>query len=265
MPSTYKHLEILEKNKRIKSVLFFCFILLFIIYSCKTYHAKNTGLQVYKNTEKPCLQLHLKKDRFYYISDCENPNFIARFVCCDTIAGGTYVTNNKIKMLELSSDYMIRNNVLKVFVKEKIHTGLKDSIAIYIDNPIYDLNGHHEPLMFEIELLGMGRDQNRYRKDGSSYMTFKSIKNLYGISLNIYPKLPDVMLSNIGITGIELFEGMYSVEDPNSNVFEISIPDLTYDFLTLKRLDKDYVQIIDNDKLLWDGVTYKKVIDSESK
>lgn len=48
----------------------------------------------------------------------------------------------------------------------------------------------------------------------------------------------------------------YEVKNSNSNVFKINIPELSYGYLSYKRLNGDFVKIINRNKLLWDGKEY---------
>ncbi|MEQ8575669.1 MAG: hypothetical protein RIB63_16495, partial [Fulvivirga sp.] len=58
----------------------------------------------------------------------------------------------------------------------------------------------------------------------------------------------------INTIGIETFE--YQVLDQNSNKFIINIPELTFEFISVKRLDDDFVKVINKNKIEWDGNIY---------
>jgi len=48
----------------------------------------------------------------------------------------------------------------------------------------------------------------------------------------------------------------YRVVNPSSNYFDISIPELTLRYLAYRRLNRDFVRIVNRHKLEWDGQIY---------
>ncbi|MEW7278829.1 hypothetical protein ABW636_09550 [Aquimarina sp. 2201CG1-2-11] len=234
-------------------------VTLFLLYGCKVTNYANDKIEgtfIHSNT--PCIKLAFKNRNFYYVNGCDGLNHIANYTCCDTIARGTYSINNKKGFIELSSDINIRHNILDVDVHEKVDESIKDSIIVEFNNPVINSYRYDKPLIFEVVLLGLY--DTSFQKNDERSMSFKSLEGLNGIAINIYPKVSDLLLSNFGITKVALFNDIYPIRNPNANVLEIDIPDLTHQYLSSKRLNKDYVNIINKDKLLWDGHKYLKEI-----
>ena len=56
-----------------------------------------------------------------------------------------------------------------------------------------------------------------------------------------------------------IYTPMYKIKNEKSNVFNIDIPELTYEFITYLRLRNDFIKIIDKNTLEWDGNKYIRI------
>ncbi len=210
-----------------------------------------------------CEKLVFNESEFYYVNTCMSNDYIAQYICCDTLARGKYLIDKNQDLVNISSDFEITQNILNFHVKEEIDPSIKDSVVIIFNSPIIDKKRFHKNLIFEVSLIT--KYNASYIKSDKSILSSKSVKDfdgtnddLIGVIVIIYPK-SDMLLSNFGIYKIPVFiEEMYPIKNPKANKFEISIPNLTYEFIALKRLNNDYVKIENENKLIWDGKEYIK-------
>ena len=182
------------------------------------------------------------------------------FSCCDTTTIGVWSLLSKSKVVSIdNSSYF--NKMIDIKVIEK-NTSPKDSIFIYLNNSIEEIY-----------------KKNRTRRDISYYIEFDSDNTEFGLlssamydtnviklfnphhyninSLQIYVH-PKFNFSGRNIAERFFVTQEYNIKNEGANRFIINIPDLTYEYMSYIRLKKDFIRIINKNKLEWDGEIYTK-------
>jgi hypothetical protein len=52
---------------------------------------------------------------------------------------------------------------------------------------------------------------------------------------------------------------MYTVNNSSSNYFKITLPEITYDFISQRRMEGELMLIKDRNTIFWDGKYFKRV------
>jgi hypothetical protein len=178
--------------------------------------------------------------------------------CCDTLALGTW-QHEAPGFISLSSPDTTLNIELGVLVQEDQRVP-SDSVVFLVDNPIEENKrrlGQESADLVRYEI-------NLELADGSFIQLKSQGLNVLVAHLPIRAKINRFMLYIMPGCG-NWFEFTpfnylgtpeYQVADPNTNRFKIVIPSLTYGYWGRKRLKTDYVKVLDENTLLWDGKKY---------
>ncbi|RYE31817.1 MAG: hypothetical protein EOP48_31290 [Sphingobacteriales bacterium] len=200
------------------------------------------------------IRLELTQNGFSYYDPWRND--LALYTCCDTITRGVWVKEGNLLCL---STPQLRPLTLPSFVQEKT-SPVKDTLYFFINNPVEDYQKMNGPNFREVSYRIILTDKNGLLLD-SWVRTHES--NAIRIPISKGAQLEKLKISvmphkNFGgrELAVKSIETFYEITNPTSNYFEISIPDLTLEYLTYKRLDRDFVRIINSRKLEWDGHFY---------
>ncbi len=253
------------KSKKVNDLYNFCFYFLVLttLYSCSIHN--NTGDVSYVNFENN-VEINLRENTFLII-DRSNPNNIP-YKCCDTISYGFWKKVEKGNFLEFNSPESYNTNHINMIINESKKNDL-DSVYLNIDNPISESQKKYSQqdsdLFYMIELST--NDSNfdvrlAQKKWESNKIKFFKPKDVIikSISVLIIPKT-DIYLRKISaeIT----YTIPYNLRDNSSNNFDITLPTLTYQYLTLERLKKYYVKIYKNG-IIWNGDFYLRKEDKKN-
>lgn len=245
--------------------IFILFAVLLFFTTCKspTYLSEDFKLEgVFVNKEKKWLELQFDKNNFVYY-DNHKQIHMNPIVCCDTLSYGTWKIDSRgfamlntpidldiymmksIKVVErkdFSADsiyFIINNPIEEFYTKNKWNTNdVSYKIFVITQDGFYDLPKKKQ-MIFTNKIVALAEN--------------KKIKG-FDITALINPEF-QYMLNNTVATLLVKTEP-YAKKDLAANVFEVYIPDVSFEFLSLKRLKDDYVKIINRNKLLWDGKEY---------
>jgi hypothetical protein len=233
--------------------------LLFIFFaSCSPCKYSSRDVQgVYKQKDNSNFKLTLSENRFTYVDAYAND--LALYTCCDTITTGVWV---KEKDLLCLSTPQIKSSILNIDVKENSNKK-GDTIFFYLKNPVetyhknFQVKNRHIYYTIFLEDKQANFFKETYQKFDSDIIKVYKPQGvvLDNFSINVYPSI-NFGGRNIGIREVSTIK--YQVKDSTSNLFEVSIPQLNYEFMTYLRLDRDFIRVINKNKLEWDGHFYIK-------
>lgn len=212
------------------------------------------GIFVQKNDKRTQLQLN---NQSFVLWDNFEPSHLAikPHKCCDTIAYGKWNLNDGF--LSLSTPEELATFYLTANVKEEYERN-NDSITFIITNPIEKFRKQNQVMSNELyyKIILMTKDGNTINKSlDSNIITFQNIKDVKTIEIEVYPKY-NIDIREISSRVVYIFP--HTIVNTNANIYKIDIPELSYSYLTYKRLNQDYIKIIDKNTLLWDGNEYIK-------
>lgn len=260
----FKSIPSLFNYSKMKNSLFIFLYSFILLLGCKS--VTTTGLQLdglYRSKEESQF-LEIKKDSLFLKHDPTNDH-MAIYDCCNTITFGTweFVKDRQLLMVTSPED-MNPYHPLPLRVTEKASQNDNSKLKIIISNSIeqyqnsknikdrfisYDLGINGSPQDFVIAASTTRFDDNTLTvdlpDDAKIYeleITIKLTDNFYGRSVG----------QNY------LFTETYSPKNPNANVFEIDIPTLNFQRFTHRRLNEDYILIVNSRHLRWDGIDYLK-------
>lgn len=224
-----------------------------IIQSCSsTYRSKDLE-GVYKQDESKNIEFHLQGNKFALL-DVNKNEHQPLYKCCDTIAYGIWKTEGD-GFVSLSSPEDL-GEFVDLRVEESKKDLPKNNVVFVIDNPI---ESHYQK--FEEDYRELSYNINI--STGIDFIERKAESNT--VETKIEGDITEFEITILVKSDIPLRESLrevytlpYKVKNPKSNYFRVSIPELTYGFLSYKRLKDDYVKIISENKLLWDGKEYSK-------
>lgn len=229
------------------------------IFSCGVKPRNKNKIEgIYLNKGNPHLELSFKYGRFLLKDEYSQSKYTQD--CCDTISYG-YWQKEYGNFISLTSPEKFRSSYVDILVEEKIDSSVND-IKFIIKNGMEDYYDN-------------ARSSERYRKyelrinsdyfSKLSEITYDSniisidkenlLVNEFEINILIDKK---ISLNNLGIEYIHAIP--YKVKNNKSNLFIIKIPDLHLSFLSHRRLNQDYVKILNDSTLFWDGDFYLKKI-----
>lgn len=200
-------------------------------------------------------KLIFNKGKFYFINS--SSKYTKTSKCCDTISFGSWEKASK-DFLALSSPEEYDTFFLNIVVKEEVKES--SNTVFQINNPIEKHREKFQEKFQELNyslLINTAGGDSHYKKIDSNIIEFNNVGDITSFELVIEPK-GVIKLNNIYAKEITAFPFPYKVISKNSNFFEINIPELTYQYVALKRLNKDFIQVLNNETLFWDGKKYIK-------
>lgn len=230
---------------------------LFILTSCTCPRKGmlNNYEGIYVNENNKNIQLILKDGYFLQI-DKEPKKDLALFKCCDTLSFGKMEYLNNDSLLAFTSSKDINSEFISFSVQEYEEAN-QDSIKFIFSNPIeshYKRFGEsYRELFYSVEILN-GNFQNII--SDKNPIKINAENEIKEFQIKIYPKF-DIPLNHLEVR--EVILKPYKVINYKANVFRINISQLDYGYLSFKRLNEDYVRVVNKSTLVWDGNVYLKI------
>lgn len=209
---------------------------------------------VYTQESDRAIKLKLEKKDFTLYNSIPSKHSTF-FKCCDTISKGVWqIENDNFISLTSSIEPL---NFLSMKVDESFRND-SEGLTFLISNPIENHytrhNEKYRELSYEIYLDG---ENNSVIQDiDDNYLKVTELKDLKRINIIVSVKC-DIPLKHLAFDYIFILP--YEIKNTNANIFKITIPELSYEFLGKKRLNRDYLKLSKNRKsLIWDGLKYTK-------
>lgn len=239
------------------TIIIFLTSFLFILTSCTSPRKGllNNFDGIYVNENNKDIQLILKGGYFLQVNK-EPRKDLALFKCCDTLSFGKIEYLNKDSLLAFTSSKDINSEFVNFNVQEYEEVN-QDSIKFIFNNPIENhykhFNESYRELFYSVEILN-GDFQNIISDKNPTIIISKN--EIKEFQIKIYPKY-DIPLNHLEVREVKLKP--YKVINYKANVFKINISQLDYGYLSFKRLNEDYVRVVNKNKLIWDGNVYLKI------
>lgn len=232
-------------------------LIVFFVSCSPSKHSSVDLFGIYKQEGNSNVKLILNENEFVYIDPYTND--LALYTCCDTITKGTWVKENNLLCL---STPQLKSTLLDIYVDE-LSEMPKDTLYFYLQNPIEEyyrkMEVKNRDIYYRVSITeknGNLLDSWVWEFDTNEIKILKP-KGIFiaKFSISIYPKA-NFGGRNIGTKEISTLE--YKLKSYSSNLFKINIPQLTYEFMSYLRLNRDFVRIINTNKLEWNGFFYTK-------
>lgn len=225
-----------------------------LIFSCASSKVSSQDIKgIYIQKDNKRIELHLLKDKTFVLKDNFEPTHLAikNYKCCDTISYGKWEIEDGF--VSLSSPEELGTYYLNANFTESSEKN-KDSITLIINNPIEKKKSKDSELYYTVNLSLT--DGSTIRKiSETNTITIDKVDGVSMIEIEVYPKY-DIEIRDISARSVYTIP--YQVVNSESNLFNIDIPELDYSYLAYKRLNKDYVRVLNGKKLLWDNIEYVK-------
>src|SRR5699024_7761262 len=239
-------------NKYI-TLLLFAFTILF---SCapKSFFSEDIKLEgTFVQKDAKWIQLLFTDDNFIFINNIE-PIRMTSEICCDTISYGKWKMDSR-GLIILNTPQKFENDFFMSMQVSEFRKYSQDSLYFIINNPIeefYKKNDWKERNI--VYKISPNSSNIRYTSNKISIPKVNGLElKDFTISVLVDPEIT-YRLSNLSVVKID--SEFYELRSSTANVFEVYIPDVSFEFLSLKMLKDDYVKIINSNKLLWDGKEY---------
>jgi hypothetical protein len=235
------------------------FILLFLAFMASA-QSKKIINGIYVSTGYDHYRLIFGKSDFSLLQPYD---WLDGKILCDTLAFGSF-NINRDGYLEMDTPSQIDDHALNMTVKEGKSNDI-DTVVFHIHNPIEELHAKNKimspDLTYTIHAERIATAKNGWDIEGESPEfvggEFKweiprgmGIKHFY---LIIQPNFK-VFSENLGTKMILTID--YRVKDSTSNVFDVYIPEVSYEYLSCQRFHGEYAKIINNDIIIWRGNRY---------
>lgn len=231
-------------------------LMLIIICSCASFKIENKKiiLDAWYVVEVEQNKVIFKSDGTF---DFFTPSYDLLSLDSMTLSYGTWKIEDNL--IEISSNPKLFDNQFKVEVKESF-SGSKDSIYIYVENE--ELGGMYVNEVFKPYILYEAYihfyDSYYKSKRGITSDVFSRKTKVYPeenfqiqkIELGIYPNIMSLP-RNAEVEYAETIS--YKIKNNQNNTFHIRIVDFHYNHFSFKRYIGEYIKIIDEDTLIWDG------------
>jgi len=242
------------KNKIETTKITFFTLFLFTMISCTP--SKNISINnfngIYINSGDQNEKLILKENSFLQIRE-DKKRDLALFKCCDTLSYGNIEYSSKDFLLTLTSVKYLNDEFLNFNVEESQVIN-QDSVKFIFTNPIENhykrFNESYRELLYSVEIVNSDFQDIISDKNPIVISSDNEIKEF---QIKIYPKY-DIPLYQLETREVKL--KTYKVVNSKANVFKINIPKLDYGYFSFKRLKGDYIKVVNENKLIWDGKTY---------
>lgn len=232
----------------------FLFLILFI--SCSS---QQNLIGNYKSYNLDNVQIVLGKNDFLIIDKTDNSKL--PFKCYDTISYGKWEKEGK-GFITFKSPEKFNTYILNVNGKENVINN-DDSITVMIKNPIElhysKFNEKYRELYYQLEISSTNADfdvklaQKKWETNRIKFLKPKGTV-INSITINIVPKT-DMNIRNNQAKVITTLP--FEISQKESNSFDIEIPDLTYQYISLLRLKNDFIKV-DGNMLIWDANKFIK-------
>ena len=235
-----------------------------VFAGCSSSHLSRTQNRIsgtYQNKEFN-YRIQFTDSSFVYTKGGKN-NVLAE-PCCDTIAFGSWRQDSQGYLTLNSPDWM-KTFFVDFEVKEN-NKPSNDTIYFYINNPIEEQqkkdHSSNSDLIYSLSVLPEGGSYDYFKENGRDFdapvIKYFNPRHLglesFSITLQAASTMP---VRNLSVR--YLLTVPYKIKSPKTNVFEIYFPGLSYAYFNLKRLNEDYLKIIDSNTLRWDGLNYIKI------
>jgi len=240
------------------------FVLSLFLISCATYNILPQDLKgIYTQKENKRIELHLN-DKTFVLKDNFEPTHLAieLYKCCDTITYGNWKIDNS-NFLSISTPKELSTFYLNFEVDEKKDFS-KDSLYFLIENPIEKFNKKNNSKNRDISYqLIISSNKSKFDNTivkklfSTNYITIPIDENLSIESIELVVHI-DCKASIRNVETKEIYTLPYEVYNSKTNIFKISIPKLNYGYISYKRLNNDYIKIVNKSTLLWNGKEYVK-------
>ena len=239
----------------IKALLWHLGILLLTI-NCSPFRPISEGGQRAMYKSKNGEALIFDKNQFYLVNLRSRNN--------DTLALGNWRREGN-RLLVLNSPDWLNNYFIEIEVSEKVKAN-SDSVYFIVNSPLQSKfrranpTGGHLVYGLQIDAFEKGFDYFGKTMDlENNVVSFLNQDKARIIKFTVYikPRMNiHVAVKNLETLGLMSEE--YKVQNPEANVFEINIPRLDYSYFSLKRLNDDYVKVVNRNTLRWRGNDYIK-------
>lgn len=243
-------------------------LMLLLFYSLSIFNVSGQILEgTYIQNENSNIKLHFSKNSFLFEDD-SNYTHLVPYHCTDTLASGSWEWDNSKSFIKLYSNPLQITSLIYSNIEENAGKN-EDSIYIFIYNPLennymkYNAPNEKARIISYRLFVESNNTAFDFKINTKRYRTNKIILKIpdEGIRINTinvtaYPN--DCLLGwrdNMPPHPIMILS--YDIKNPNANIFNISIPDLTACYLNELRLNGDFVKILSKRKLEWDGKIYK--------
>lgn len=235
---------------------------LLLLASCASYNFNKEDIEgTYVQQEYKGVELKFDKNTFV-LKDVYTQEHLPPYDCCDTITLGDWTIDDR-GLLVLSSPEEMNGFFVNMDVLEESKT-TKDSIYFIINNPIERFYKNTDRSVKDISYQ-LALTTNKSTFDSKiALKTFDSnriaIPKPEGLKISQFEIViyVDCKISLKNLETREVYTLPYQVQDLSTNVFKVEIPQLDYGYLSYRRLNRDYIKIINKNKLLWDGKEYLK-------
>lgn len=207
------------------------------------------------------LKLVIRDGSFAYIDSRKGGDLATP--CCDSLTYGE-VSLDRGGYLLLKSDRSLNPIFIGMNVTERKNPG-SDSVEFIIHNPIEEkfrkYNSEGSDLIYTLSVDPIGVRSEYFKENmrpfqGNRIRFYNPKKaGISSFSITIQPQC-SVYVKNLVVR--EMNTGAYTVKDNGANVFEISMPQLSYGFISYLRLDGDYAKIVDENRIIWKGKEFVK-------
>ncbi len=207
------------------------------------------------------VKLIIKNGKFAYI-DSRKIGHLAT-PCCDTLAYG-YITFENNEYLKLEGDSSLNPMFISMNVVER---KIKDSDSVFfsIQNPIekeYEkFNSKGSDLIYKLlveadsKSIDYFKENNQPFENGNIQFYNPEKRSIDNFSITIEPK-NSIYVKNLSVR--ELNTLTYYVKNKESNFFEINMPQLSYGFISYKRIHGEFAKFKNGDEIIWDNKKFVK-------
>ena len=218
------------------------------------------GVFVLKNDKN--VKIIIKNGRFVYIDSRQNGDLASP--CCDTITYG-YVKVNSDGYLEFESDSSLNSIFVSMDVTEKVNRKT-DSIFFIITNPIEEHFKNRKSkekgdLSYTLLVYPKSSTSSYFKENTETFERgFIKYYNPDRLAINdftitIEPK-NSMYVKNIAVRALSTTT--YKVRNSKANIFEINIPQLSYGFISYRRIEGSFAQWIEQNVIIWEGKEFIK-------
>ena len=240
-------------------------IIFFLTQACTTstvgYSSSGKSIQGIYRSQNTDLYFEFHSDRFILATS----SLPREYDCCDTLSFGKFKLEHKGSIISLySPEDFVEYDFLNIKVKEDYDSTHLDTIKVVITNHIENL----------IERQYAGRRLIEYRlvfdAIPTSLMVESSKAKFLGTEIKINaPRNRNIFSMEILVQVTSEFDRQslgkdkvstypYEVQNPQSNLFIIDLPDLTLERFTHIRMKRELVEIVNNHHIKWNGQSFEK-------
>ncbi len=231
--------------------------------------ACNAQQGLFINNQEADMELYISKDRFALMYGEKSRNYA--LYCNDTISYGYWTKVKGHPLIKLYSDTLQLSSLVEFSVTESQHSG--EGLKFVINNPIeslqrkynsgderqrllqYSINLKSDNVAYDCSMYNEGVRKEKYNYN-QLFVNVNDKCRIDGFEIFVFRTEPNHGWPDSSYSSV-FYTLEYKIVNPESNFFQISMPDLTPCFIAATRINGS-LALVEKNSIEFNGILFKR-------